>query len=59
VAVQAEVLRLLADWSEAPPDAPPPSDRRFLGEARSVVGRYLTHLVGRPLRMHRFLKLEI
>lgn len=67
VAVSAAVVEWLARLSEparqAPPEladstetpAAPPADCRVVGEARAVLNRYLTHIIGRVPRLHRYL----
>jgi DNA repair protein RecO (recombination protein O) len=48
-----EVLRCFAD--EGPTWQEKPVDPRVWGEVRGLINQYITHLVGRPLRMRRHL----
>ncbi len=56
VAVSAAVVQLLARLSDpaAGPSAEQP-DPRALGEARAVLGRYISHILGHVPRLHKYL----
>ena len=56
VSLSSEVvvaMRRMAD--PAGEDRPAPLARGVQGELRGLLNRYLTHLVGQPLEMHRYL----
>lgn len=56
VSLGAQTLRAWRALCECASTAPPAeAGRRELGELRGVMNRYLSHLVGRPLSLHRWL----
>ncbi len=58
VATRGETLLLLDAWSLAEENEPlPKPDRALFAEARNLVARYITHMLGHRPRMHRYLKL--
>ncbi len=57
VSVSAGVLQTLRQFARQERDvlADEPIDPSIQGELRGVMNRYLTHLLGHPLQMHRYL----
>ncbi len=55
--MSAGVLQTLGQFASTAPDAValPAIDPRNHGELRGVMNRYLTHLLGHPPQMHRYL----
>jgi DNA repair protein RecO (recombination protein O) len=57
ISVSAGVLQTLGQFAALASDAGPLQaiDPRIHGELRGVMNRYLTHLLGHPPQMHRYL----
>lgn len=57
IQVRGEILRLLEVFARPDDDTwrDIALDRRTFGELRGVLNPYLTHLLGHPLRLHRYL----
>jgi DNA repair protein RecO (recombination protein O) len=56
-AISAGVLRTMAQFADPDGQAWKRIEipHRSLGELRGVMGRYLTHLLGKKLRLHQYL----